>query len=64
MNRRPARRPIVVDGKRVRRSGKPRPKGYVCEWSCGKAFRDGADYIGHVEAKHDHGAEPLPKGAR
>ena len=37
-----------------------RAKGYVCEWACGKAFRDAGDYTAHVIAKHGNGADPLP----
>lgn len=48
---------------RRRRTPAQRAKGYVCEWSCGLAFRDGRDYIAHVIAKHENGAAPFPKPA-
>lgn len=35
---------------------------YVCEWSCGRRYRRGADYNAHVLAKHcDEYGFPHPR---
>lgn len=41
-----------------RRTPAQRAKGYVCEWECGKSFRDGRDYVAHVAAKHSINGTP------